>query len=155
MISPVVRLRLKPWWPVEQKRQPTSQAGLRRDAQGGAVFLGDVDRLDRVALADVEQPLARAVGGGFFGHHRQRADLRRAGQLGAQRARQVGHAVEVAHAAVMDPAKQLGRAKRLLTHALAVRLEGRLIEVQQVVECRRHDWIPVVPPRRIAAGTPA
>ena len=24
-ISPVVRLRLKPWWPVEQKRQPTAQ----------------------------------------------------------------------------------------------------------------------------------
>jgi 23S rRNA (adenine2503-C2)-methyltransferase len=25
VISPVVRLRLKPWWPVEQKRQPTAQ----------------------------------------------------------------------------------------------------------------------------------
>src|SRR3954464_10063466 len=25
MMSPVVRLRLKPWWPVEQKRQPTAQ----------------------------------------------------------------------------------------------------------------------------------
>ena len=25
MISPVLRLRLKPWWPVEQKRQPTAQ----------------------------------------------------------------------------------------------------------------------------------
>ena len=24
-ISAVVRLRLKPWWPVEQKRQPTAQ----------------------------------------------------------------------------------------------------------------------------------
>src|SRR5947208_7047109 len=24
-ISPVLRLRLKPWWPVEQKRQPTAQ----------------------------------------------------------------------------------------------------------------------------------
>ncbi|MCY1553262.1 hypothetical protein D9M68_897300 [compost metagenome] len=24
-ISPVVRLREKPWWPVEQKRQPTAQ----------------------------------------------------------------------------------------------------------------------------------
>ena len=39
-------------------------ARLRRDAQRAAVVLGDVDRLDRVAVADVEQPLARAVGRG-------------------------------------------------------------------------------------------
>ena len=39
-------------------------ARLRRDAQRAAVVLRNVDRLDRVAVADVEQPLARAVGGG-------------------------------------------------------------------------------------------
>ncbi len=39
-------------------------ACLRRDAQRAAVVLGDVDRLHRVAVAGVEQPLARAVGGG-------------------------------------------------------------------------------------------
>src|SRR4030095_13433888 len=36
-------------------------AGLRRDAERAAVIFGNVDRLDRVGAADVDQPLAGAV----------------------------------------------------------------------------------------------
>ena len=59
---------------------------LRRDAQRAAVVLGDVDHLDRIAGAHVEQPLARAVGRGGVADHGGAADRRDRGELLAQRA---------------------------------------------------------------------
>ena len=47
-------------------------AGLRRDAQRAAVVLGNEHGLDRVAVADVEQPLDGAVGRLLLADDRQR-----------------------------------------------------------------------------------
>ena len=51
-----------------------SAAGLRRDAKRASARLGDEDGLDRVAGADVEQPLDRAVGSDLLARHGQRLD---------------------------------------------------------------------------------
>ncbi len=45
---------------------------------------------------------------------RRRAHFGQPGELVAQRLREVGHGLEIGHAALVDPAKQLARAKRLL-----------------------------------------
>jgi hypothetical protein len=66
-------------------------AGLRRHAQRAAVGLGDEDGLDGVAAADVEQPLHGAVGRTGSLSQRQGRALGHAGELVAQRLRQVGH----------------------------------------------------------------
>ena len=73
--------------PVWQKRAVERAADLARDAQGAALGLGDVDRLDlgRLALAPLrrqpQQPLARAVDRDLLGDDlgpRQRVVLARA-----------------------------------------------------------------------------
>ena len=66
MISAVLRLRLKPWVPVEQNVQLSAAADLARHAQRAAALVGDEHRLDGVAAIHAEQPLVRAVGGGLF-----------------------------------------------------------------------------------------
>ena len=59
-------------------------ARLRRDAQGAAVVFRNEDRLDRIAAADIEQPLDGAVGRRLLARHRQRRDLRATRELVAQ-----------------------------------------------------------------------
>ena len=108
-------------------------AGLRRDAQRAAVVLGDVDGLDRVAAADVEQPLARAVGRRRVADHASAPRI--VGDRGeplAQRLREVGHRAEVVDEPLVHPARHLPRAKRLLAEVGEERGEAGGVEVEQV-----------------------
>ena len=90
-------------------------AGLRRDAQRAAVVFRDVDGLDRVAAADVEQPLACAVARPCC---RERPAARRCSASAARRSRnalaEVAHRLDVVREPLVDPARHLARAKRLL-----------------------------------------
>ena len=99
-------------------------ADLARDAQRAALGLGDVDGLDlgRLALAPLrrqpQQPLARAVDRHLLADDlrpRQRIAL---GEVGAQLLGDVGHGVEVGHAAHVQPAPQLvdAHAQLLVRH---------------------------------------
>ena len=107
-------------------------AGLRRDAQGAPVVLGNEDRFHRIACADVEQPLDGTVSRLMFAHHRQQGQFTTTGQLLAQRAREVGHDIEVARALLVDPAEQLDGAETLLTQAGAECRQPVEVEVEQV-----------------------
>src|SRR5690606_36791771 len=88
-------------------------AGLAGHAQRAAVVFGNEDGLDGIALAHVEQPLARAIGGALLGVDRRRLDAAALRKLAAEVAGQVGHGVERVGAALVDPALQLAGAKRL------------------------------------------
>jgi len=72
-----------------------------------AVFLGDVDRLDLLAVGEAQQPLAGAVLG-----HLGDGDLRPAHHVGLRQAGaevlgEIGHLREVGDPAVVDPVPQL------------------------------------------------
>jgi len=54
----------------------------------------------------------------------------------AQRPRQVGHLREVARSALVDPTKELHRAKRLLAEPLAVSAQRVEVEVEQIDHTR-------------------
>ena len=106
MISAIVEVAVEALLPGRAERAVERAAHLRGDAQRAAVVLGDEHRLDAVADADVEQPLARAVGGAVSRDHRGRRGPRRSpSQLLAQGLREVGHRVEVADAALVHPAR--------------------------------------------------
>ena len=107
-------------------------ARLRRDAQRPAVVFRDVDGLDGVAAADVEQPLARAVRRRRVAHDRRAADLGRAGELFPERLREVGHRVDVPGEALVHPAQHLLRSKRLLAQFGEESREAGGVEIEEV-----------------------
>jgi len=131
MISPTVRLRLKPCFPVEQKRQLT--------AQPACVEMHSVPRFSSgmktvSTLPDVQQPLARAVGGNVIADDAGSGDGRARLELVPQGLCEIGHRIEIAGAELVDPALQLLGAKRLLTQLAAIGDKLRGIEIQQVGE---------------------
>ena len=91
MISATVRLRLKPCLPVEQNEQSSAQPACEETHSVPRFVLGDEHRLDRVATADIEQPLARAVGRQRVAHGLRCANFRDLGKIRAQRSCQIGH----------------------------------------------------------------
>jgi hypothetical protein len=105
---------------------------LRRDAKRAAVILGDVDHLDGIAGADVEQPLAGAVPRGGVAHDRRAANLDQIGEPFAQRARQVGHRCDVVGEPLMHPMRDLLRAIRLLAKVGEKSRKARGVEIEQV-----------------------
>src|SRR6185369_8963326 len=107
-------------------------ARLRRDAERATTGLGDEDGLDGIAAADVEQPLDRAVLGDLLARDRKPSDFGAGDELLAKRFREIGHRREVARAALVDPAKQLRRAKRLLALLLAPVAECVAVELEEV-----------------------
>mmetsp|Transcript_21677 Transcript_21677/g.84466 ORF Transcript_21677/g.84466 Transcript_21677/m.84466 type:complete len:526 (+) Transcript_21677:1337-2914(+) len=107
-------------------------AGLAGHAQRAAVVFGDEYGFDRIARADIEQPLDRAVGRDMLGDDIQRADDGTAGELLAQRLGEVGHLFEVRRALLVDPAKQLGRTELLFAQLLAVGGQAWQIKTEQV-----------------------
>jgi len=81
---------------------------------------GNVNRLDRIAAADVEQPLARAIAGDRVTHNERRPDLgvdhqRIAGGLG-----QIGHRLDAVGKRVMNPVQRLLGASRVKIDPLYV-----------------------------------
>lgn len=104
--------------------------GLRRDAQRGAIGLGDKYRFDSFVLADVEQPLARSIFGDAASQHGCSADTGRLFQLFAQLARNVRHASKVGGTVLMDPAQNLASTKRLFTQILQPSDQGIAIKIQ-------------------------
>src|SRR5690606_3062364 len=76
--------------------------------------LWDEDRLDGLARADVEQPLPRAVRRMLVAQHIRRADLGKLLEPRPKLHAQVGHCVELADAALIDPTHDLTGAKWLL-----------------------------------------
>jgi hypothetical protein len=106
---------------------------LRRDAQRAAVVFRDVDGLHGVAAARVDQPLARAVGGGRVADHRRADDPGFSRERRAERARQIRHRVHVVDESLVNPARYLARTKRLLSALGEPRGQGGRIEVEQVL----------------------
>src|SRR5437899_2284980 len=107
-------------------------ARLRRDAQGAPVILRYIDCVHRIAIADIEQPLARAVAGDRVAHDDRRTNLCIMDQHLARSLGEVGHLLDSAREMVMDPAQRLLRPKRLLA---ALGEEGAhrcLVEVEKV-----------------------
>jgi hypothetical protein len=98
----------------------------------GIAEFRDEHGLDRVARADVEQPLDRAVRRDMLGNDVQAANDGSAAELFAQRLGQVGHLREVRRALLVDPAEQLGRTKFLFAQLLAVGGQAWQIETEQV-----------------------
>src|SRR5690606_38749863 len=82
-------------------------ARLRRDAQRAADVFWNIDGSDRIALPDVNQPLAGTAGGGVVGNNGRRRNHCARLELVAQGFGQIGHGVEVAGAELVYPALQL------------------------------------------------
>ena len=132
MISPVVRLREKPCLPVEQKRQLTAQPAcddthsVPRVSSGMntvSTALPLPTSISHLRVPSVEMWSLMMAGIAIVG-----AAL----ELFAQRLRQIGHAVEVGGAVLVDPALQLLGAKRLLAQAGAIGDEPGGVEVEKV-----------------------
>ena len=81
--------------------------GLRRDAQGGTVVLGDENGLYRIAATHVKQPFDGAVCAVLPGAHAQGLHAGVLRQGGAQTFGNVGHGVEIADATLVQPRCQL------------------------------------------------
>ena len=109
-----------------------SAARLRGHAQRAPVIFGDVDRLHRVAIAHVKQPLDGAVRGLVLRDDRRRSNDGAPGELVAQRARQVAHGGEIALAPLVYPAEQLHGAEALFAQRLAPGGKCLLVKVKQV-----------------------
>ena len=107
-------------------------AGLRRNAQRAAVVLRDVHRLDRIAIPGIEQPLARAVGSGGIAQRGRARYLASRFSLARSVLREIGHRREIAGEALVDPPRQLLRAKRLLARARTECGERCRVEVEEV-----------------------
>src|SRR3546814_9093492 len=88
-------------------------ADLAGDAERASVLLGDVDRLDLLAVGKAEQPLARAVLGDLGQGDVRTAHRAGRGQALAEVLGKGGHGGEVGFAAMVDPVPELLGAERL------------------------------------------
>jgi len=110
-----------------------------------AVAFRDVDGFDRVRVADVEQPFARAVGRGRVAHYRRGANLGIAGERFARRFGEIAHQFDPIGQPMMDPAQRLPGTKRFFA-ALGEKAGHRGgVEVEKVDHCRnfsggRRSW---------------
>jgi len=128
-------------------------AGLGGDAQGAAVVFRDEHGFHGIAIAYVNEPLARAIRRRMVADDGRGAHFGARGQLVAQRLGQVRHGVEIGSAELVYPALQLFRTKRFLSQLGAVGDELRGIKVQQVGEGRRiHDLVYSKNPSPRASG---
>jgi hypothetical protein len=94
--------------------------------------LGNEDRLDGVAGADIEQPLACAVGSGGVTQHARRGYRRALRKPLTQRPGHVGHGAEIVDPRVVDPAQQLSRAVGLLAQLGAKAPQCFLVQSEKV-----------------------
>ena len=100
-------------------------ADLARDAQRAAVFLGDIDGLDLLAVGKPKQPFARAVDRDLLGHDLGPRQREARGQFAAQLLGDVGHGGEIGRAAHIEPAPELAHAHARLPLRHAKRGEAR------------------------------
>ena len=107
-------------------------ADLGGDAQRAAVGFRDEDGLDRVALTDIEQPLARAVGRNGIANRHRATNLRLLRQAQAQRLGHVSHLPEIVATAAMHPAQHLASPERLLAQAREPCSQAFGVEVEQI-----------------------
>jgi hypothetical protein len=107
-------------------------ARLARHAQRAAVRLRNEYRLDRIALIDLEEPLARSILRQRVADDDRGINARRRGELVAQRLRDVAHAGEIRLAALMDPAQGLARAERLLALLGEEAFQPRGVQADQI-----------------------
>ena len=108
---------------------------LRGHAQRAAVGFRDEHRLYRIATANIEQPLDRAVGRGLLAEQGQRPNHGHTRQLVTQGLGEVRHASEIALALLVDPAKQLNGAKTLLAELATPGSERIKVEIEQIDRC--------------------
>jgi hypothetical protein len=119
MISATVRLRLKPWRPVEQNEHSRAHPAC-----------DETQSVPR--FAHVKQPFARAVGrggvtqdpGGLYD-----GELRK---TIAQLLRHIGHGAEIIHPGMMHPAQQLFGTIGLFAQVGAERLELLAAQPEQI-----------------------
>src|SRR5690606_7379644 len=88
---------------------------LRRDTERAAIGFGDEDGFDRVAAADVEQPLAGTVVGHMVGNDTRLGYARALREQGAKRLGEVAHGGEVVLATLVNPAQELVSPEGLFT----------------------------------------
>ena len=105
---------------------------LRGDAERAAVILWNEHRFDRVSVADVKEPLARAVSRLLLGDGHGRTHFGHVLQLGSEHLREVRHVVEVAFDMTMEPARELSCTEGLFADAGAPSGEPFQIEVEKV-----------------------
>src|SRR5688572_32489965 len=87
---------------------------------------------DRVARADIEQPFPGAIGRSGIPQHARRTNFSGCSELCAQGFWNVGHDFETVGAALVDPALELARAKRLLADPGAKLREPVFLKFEQV-----------------------
>ena len=112
-------------------------ADLARNAQGAAVFLGDIDGLDLLPAAarvggEPQQPFAGAVGGNLLGDDLKPADAEMLVQRLAQLLGDIGHGGEGGDAAMIDPAPDLAHAHAALPlgHAGKAQRRGQFVAAE-------------------------
>jgi hypothetical protein len=137
-----VRLREKPWWPVEQKRQPTAQPAcddthsVPRSSSGmntASTALPWPTSNSHLMVPSADSCWL------MTGRPSMRAAVR-ASRAATWPGRTSG---EVARAALVDPAEQLGGAKALLAQRLAERGQPLEVEIEQVGRGHRMGAIPL------------
>ncbi len=82
-------------------------ADLARDAERAAVFLGDVDGLDLLAVFEPKQPFPGTVDRDLFGDDFGSRQRKRGGELAPELLADIGHGGKVGRAAHIEPAPDL------------------------------------------------
>ncbi len=115
-ISAAPRLRTSGCVPVWQKRQESVQPTCEemQTAPRSSRWIGDVDGLRLLPVAEAEQEFLRRVGADLRERDLRAADHEPLGELLLQRPRDRGHAREVGDALVVDPVPELLGAERRL-----------------------------------------
>jgi hypothetical protein len=107
-------------------------ARLRGYAQGSPVSFRNVDSLDRITLSNGEKPLDGAIDRGVGADHIQAIDAGMRFQLLAKSEGQIGHAIEIGLASLVDPTKQLLGSKAFFSQAFTKSLQAMKIKVEQI-----------------------
>ncbi len=106
--------------------------GLRGDAQRAAIGFRNEHRFHGIALPDVEQPLARAIGGDVIGDDRRRPNFGTLDQRSPEGLRKIGHLIEAVLAPLVDPAHELAGPKRLFAPLGAGARQALGIEAEEI-----------------------
>ena len=113
-------------------------ARLRRNAERTAVHFRDIHRLNGVAVADIEGPLAGAVGGNLFTHRFRRTDFSHRLQLLAEGLREIRHLAEVTFKVAVDPSCELDCPERFFPEAVTPPGELLPIKIKEIHSLCRH-----------------
>ena len=91
-----------------------STANLRRDTEGSAIALGNINHFNTAAAIHADQPFAGSINRVLDTNHLWQNDFSHFAKAGAQTFRDIGHLVDIGDTLLVYPLENLGSTKTLL-----------------------------------------